>query len=39
METAEYQTYCLRRVMFGVSSSTFLLTGKLIHHIPKSVNF
>ena len=39
METAEYQTYRLRRVLFGVSLRPFLLTGKLIHHIPKSLNF
>ena len=33
IETAEYQIYRLCRVLFGVSSSLFLLTGTLIHHI------
>ena len=33
IETAKYQIYHLCRVLFGVSSSPFLLTGALIHHM------
>ena len=33
IEIAEYQIYCLCRVLFGVSSSPLSLTGTLVHHM------
>ena len=33
IETAEYQIYRVCHFLYGVSSSTFLLTGTLIHHM------